>query len=223
MDPYLEAPERWPTFQHGFMDQLSHTVQKSAGDAYRVRLGQRSYIHEQVLFTTIARDEYQETHLEVRHRGTGKLITAVDVLSPGNRTTQTGRAAYLTRRHEVRQFGANIVELDLVLQGATCLEVNVGELPAFDYAVSVSRARQTDRFELYTTALAKRLPRIRLPLAADERDVIIDIQTVAGRVYELLFEGKIDYTKPPPVLLKETDARWVEETLRDIRRAAARA
>jgi len=218
MDLFLEAPKHWPVFQHGFMDQFAQAVQKAAGDAYRVRLAQRCYVHEQVLFISVTRDEYQETYLEIRQRSTGKLVTAVDLISPGNRTTETGRKAYVARRQEVRQFGANVVELDLVLQGNTCLEVNVADLPAFDYAVSVCRARQTDRFELYTTTLSKRLPRIRLPLAADDRDTIIDVQSVVSRTYDLFFEGKIDYAEPPPVLLKEADARWVVETLKQHRR-----
>ena len=54
-------------------------------------------------------------------------------------------------------------------------------LPDWDYAVTVTRATQPDRFEIYTATLQKRLPRFRLPLASDDRDMVVDLQTIYAR------------------------------------------
>ena len=121
----------------------------------------------------------------------------VDIVSPANRTTPAGRKDYLTRREEFRRACAHLVELDLVLQGQSCLDLSAEGLPDWDYVVSVCRAQQPDRYEVYTTTLQKRLPRFRLPLASDDRDTVVDLQAVFPRCYEQLFAGQIDYQKDP--------------------------
>lgn len=213
MDPYLEAPAHWPLFQQGFIVGLTEVLQPSLGERYRLRSGVRAYVNEQVLFTSIIREEHKEEYIEVRQRSSDRLISVIDIVSPTNRTTTKGREEYKRRRDEVRKLGANLIELDLVLQGTTCLDISSEGLPEFDYAVSVCRARQQDRYEIYTTTLQKRLPRIRLPLSADDRDLIVDLQAIFARCHDRFFTGKIDYQKDPPVLLKEADAKWLRSTV----------
>jgi hypothetical protein len=142
------------------------------------------------------------------------LIALVDIVSPANRTTATGRREYQAKRDEARQQGAHLVEIELVLQGRTCLDISTDGLPEFDYIVSVCRARQQDRYEIYTTTLQKRLPRFRLPLAADDRDLVVDLQAVFTRCYDQYFACQIDYQKDPPTLLKDADYKWMQQLLK---------
>jgi hypothetical protein len=213
MDPYLESPQHWPLFQHGLIAGLTEVLQPSLGDRYRLRSAFRTYVNEQVLFTSIIRENHKEEYLEIRQRSSDRLVTHIDVVSPANRSTSKGRAEYKARREEVKKLGANLVEIELVLQGQSCLDIAAEGLPEFDYAVSVCRSRQQDRYEIYTTAVQKRLPRIRLPLASDDRDLIIDTQAVFSRCYDRLFAGKVDYTKDPPTLLREADMKWLRQLL----------
>lgn len=208
MDPYLEAPALWPAFQHHLIACLCDTLQPALGDRYRLRPGTRAYIHELVLFTSVRKEEHQEEFLEIRHRPTGKVITLVDIVGPANRTTTTGRREYLAKRDQARRTKTHLVEIDLVLQGQSCLDISAETLPAWDYAVSVCRAHQPDRYEVYTTTLQKRLPRFRLPLSADERDAVVDLQAIFERVYDQNFAARIDYKKDSPVLLRDDDQRW---------------
>jgi hypothetical protein len=214
MDPYLESPKLWPVFQHHLVGCLSSVLQPSLGDRYRLRVGNRTYVNQQVLLVSIVREEHSEEYLEIRQRPTGRMMALIDIVSPANRTTATGRKEYHAKRDEARQSGAHIVEIELVLQGHTCLDISTEGLPEFDYTVSVCRARQQDRYEIYTTTVQKRLPRFRLPLAADDRDLVVDLQSVFTRCYDQNFAGQIDYQKDPPTLLKDADYKWMQQMLK---------
>jgi hypothetical protein len=217
MDPFLEAPQHWHDLQNSFMTGLSEVLQPSIGDRYRLRVLTRTYVLEQVLFTSILREEQREDFLEIRQRASGKVVTLVDLISPTNRTTAKGRKEYTSFRDLNRQQGAHLVEMEFVMQGQTCLDISTSGLPEHDYLVSVCRARQQDRYEIYTTTLQKRLPRIRLPLAADDRDIVIDLQTVFARGYDQCFTGKVDYAKDPPMQLKDTDQKWMQALLTQLK------
>jgi uncharacterized protein DUF4058 len=214
MDPYLEAPPLWPEFHHNLVVCWMEVLLPSIGDRYRLRIGSREYVNQQVLLVSVIKEQHKEEYLEVRQRGTDKLITLVDLISPANRATAVGRQAYLAGRAEARQAGAHVVEHDLVLQGQTCLDIAPDSVPDYDYAITVGRARQPDRFEMYTTTVQKKLPRIRLPLASDDRDLVVDVQAIFTRCYDRFFTGRINYKKDPPILLRDSDHKWMVQTLK---------
>src|SRR5947207_981112 len=83
-------------------------------------------------------------------------------------------------------------------------------LPEWDYAVIVTRARLPEKWEVYPATLQKRLPRFRLPLAADDRDTVVDLQAAFSRTYDQCGYGaKIDYSRDPSVPLSEAARAWV--------------
>jgi hypothetical protein len=215
MDPYLEDEKLWPLFQHQFVSCLYQILLPGLIDRYRARVSQRHYVTEQALFTSIVREEHHEEFIEIRQRNDGRLVTLVDVVSPTNKVTPAGRTAYLDKRREGRAAGANLVEIDLVLQGQPTLEYSRDGLPDWDHAVTVTRATQPERFEIYTTTLQKRLPRFRLPLAADDRDTVLDLHAAFMRCYDQGdFASKIDYRRDPPTPLSDEDRKWVGEWLK---------
>ena len=88
-------------------------------------------------------------------------------------------------------------------------------LPDWDYGVTVTRASQPERYEIYTATLQKRLPRFRLPLASDDRDTVLDLQTAFARCYEQGgFASQIDYHRDPTVALNDEDRKWLQELLK---------
>jgi hypothetical protein len=215
MDPYLEDEKLWPSFQHQFVTCLYQILLPGLIDRYRARIGQRHYVTEQALFTSVVREEHHEEYIEIRQRTDGKLVTLVDVVSPTNKTLAVGRQAYLEKRREGKTVGANLVEIDLVLQGQPTLEYSRDGLPDWDHAVTVTRATQPERYEIYTTTLQKRLPRFRLPLAADDRDTVLDLHAAFTRCYDQGdFAAKIDYRRDPSVALSAEDLQWLGEVLR---------
>jgi hypothetical protein len=215
MDPYLEDEAVWPLFHHQLVMCLYQILLPGLVDRYRARVNQRHYVTEQALFTSVVREEHHEDYIEIRQRSDGRLITLVDVVSPANKLTAAGRSAYLDKRREGKSANANLVELDLVLQGQPTLEYSRDGLPDWDYAVTVTRSTQPERYEIYTATLQKPLPRFRLPLASDDRDTVLDLRIAFTRCYDQGgFASKIDYGRDPATPLNSEDRQWLEEVLR---------
>ena len=115
-----------------------------------------------------------------------------------------------------------MVEIDLVLQGTPTLTFNRDGLPEYDYAVTVTRgASAPDRYEIYTSRRwQKRLPKFKVPLAADDRDALLDLQAAFARAYDLgNFAASIDYKAAPPadVPLSDANAAWLDLLLKTAR------
>lgn len=217
MDPYLEDEKLWPEFHHHFVMCLYQLLLPNLVDRYRARIGQRQYVTEQALFTSVVREERHEEYIEVRQRADGRLVTMVDCVSPANKLTTVGREAYMNKRREGKQAGANLVEIDLVLQGKPTIDFSSEKnLPDWDYIVTVTRAAQHERHEIYTATLQKRLPRFKLPLANDDRDSVLDLQATFTRCYDQAgFASKIDFRRDPPMLLADSDREWLCKLLKE--------
>ncbi len=196
MDPYLEHDALWPEFHHRLVVCLHQALLPNLASRYRARVGQRG-----------------EEYIEVIESSSGRLVTLLDLVSPATRTTDAGRQAYLGTRQQAKAAGANLVEIDLVLQGRPTLDYSRDGLPDWDYAVTVTRQTHPDRFEIYTATLQKRLPRFRLPLAADDRDAVLDLQALFTRCYEQGgFADRIDYGRPPEGVIAARAYRlWLRE------------
>jgi Protein of unknown function (DUF4058) len=215
MDPYLEDEKVWPAFQHQLVACLYQILLPGLDDRYRARISQRSYVTEQPLFTSIIRDQHQEEFIEVRQRADNRLVTLVDVVSPVNKVRPQGRAAYLETRKQARVQNASVVEIDLILQGQPMLDYSRDGLPEWDYAITVTRCSQPERYEIYTTTLQKRLPRFKIPLAPDDRDTVLDLQATFARCYDQgNFTAQIDYRRDPVIKMTEDKLKWLGEVLR---------
>lgn len=219
MDPFLEEPKLWAAYHHQLVAALYQLLLPGLVDRYRARIGARQYRSELALFTSIIREDHTEEFIEIRSRTDGRLVTLVEVVSPANKTTPAGRAAYLdTRSVAIGGKGAT-VEIDLVTQGKPALDFSRDGLPEYDHTVTVTRAPTPDRYEIYTATVSKRLPKFKLPLAADDRDTVLDLQVAVARAYDQGDFGKhVDYRGALPVDVKLTDASktWVAEWLKQL-------
>jgi hypothetical protein len=120
---------------------------------------------------------------------------------------------YMRKRREARTAGANMIELDFVLDGQPILE-HTRSSPEPAYAIIVSRATRPDRTDLAEVALQKELPRIKLPLAGDEH-AILDLRAAFVRSYDQGgFAGKIDYSRYPPGQLSAATRQWIDDLLK---------
>ena len=217
MDPYLEHPKLWAPLQHQLLACLYQILLPGLVDRYRARVGSRTYTSEMALFTSVLREDHAEEFIEVRNRTDGRLITLIEVVSPANKTTAAGRASYLEKRRDTVAQRAGIVEIDLVLQGKPTLTYSRDGLPEYDFAVTVTRATAPDRYEIYTSTLQKRLPKFKVPLAADDRDTQLDLQDAFARAYDLgNFGAQIDYAAAPhpDVPISDVNATWLDQALK---------
>jgi Protein of unknown function (DUF4058) len=217
MNPYLEQQRLWPAFHKQFIAAAYQVLLPGLVDRYRARISARKYTSELVLFTSVTREEHIEEYIEIRSRIDGRLITLLDIVSIGNRTTTGGQTAYLATRQIAYTEKANIVEIDLLTQGKPPVTMDRSKVVDPYCAVTVTRGTSPERHEIYTGAVQKRLPKFKLPLAADDRDTVQDLQVMFQRAYELgNFDTQIDLTQPLPadVKLPQDDRDWIEEELR---------
>lgn len=216
MDPYLEHPDLWPSFHRHLVASIYQTLLPGLIDRYRARVALRSYASEFVLFTSVTKVTHEEEYLEIRSRADGKLVVVIDVLSLGNRTTAEGRQAYLATRRDALAERASYVEINLLTQGKPPLELDRSSAAGQDYTAIVTRGHAQDRHELYACGLRRRLPTIKVPLAADDRDTVHNLQAAFARAYDSgSYRSKIDYAKPLPAdaKLSSDDAAWLAEQL----------
>ena len=213
MDPFLEDNKLWPEFQHLLITCLYQAMLPGLVDRYRARLGQRRYVTEHALFTSVVREEHCEEYIEIRQRGADRLVTVVDVVAPANRTTIIGRHCYLNQR--LANKSANLVEIDVILQGQPTLEHARDGHPDWDYLITIARSTQPDRLDACPASLQKPLPRFQLPLARDDRDLVIELHSVFNRAYDLGdFASKIDYKVAPAPTLRDADRQWMDSLLK---------
>jgi hypothetical protein len=149
----------------------------------------------------------------------GKLVTAIEVLSPANKAEPVGRRAYRRKCDEVLLGGASLVELDLLRAGHYVISAAEEEArpPTSDavYLVCVSRASDPERAEVYRMPLRERLPAVRVPLRPTDTDAILDLQALVAQADELGRHDDTDYTRDPDPPLEGEDAIWADGLLRE--------
>ena len=146
--------------------------------------------------------EIREPYIEIIEPGANnRVVTAIEVLSPANKNPGTGRESYHAKQEELWRGRTNLVEIDLLRAGESPTSISdrhLAQLKSRRYLVTVTRARPTRR-ELYGFALADRLPRVAIPLAGDDPDVVLDLPTVFQRCWETgPYPEFLRYNELPP-------------------------
>ena len=157
-----------------------------------------------------------EGHIEIRKIGGGEpLITAIEVISPTNKSDARGRKMYLDKRESYFKSGANVVELDLLRAGEPVIgvpweRVRPDQLAPYRAAIRRGPAPEVElEVEYYPLPLRQRLPVIAIPLRPTDQDVLLDLQTPIDLAYEKGRYGmRIDYSTPPNPPLSMPDAEW---------------
>ncbi|MBI3947435.1 MAG: DUF4058 family protein [Armatimonadetes bacterium] len=149
-----------------------------------------------------------------------RVITSIEVLSPSNKTPGSqGRELYLAKQADVLDSGTHLLEVDLLRRGAHAVAVPLDALAAravWDYVVSLHRAGEGRSFEVWTFTVRQRLPRVKVPLADDDPEVILDLQAAFDRCYdEGAYARRLDYRQDPAIPLRPDDAEWADHFLRE--------
>jgi hypothetical protein len=211
MNPFLEDLTLWPAFHHELVSVLHSSINSPPPSRYLCTTKRREYTVPNPIGQSKDEKRQQEDYIEIREREQGGLITLIDVVDPQNKTTESGRQAILETWRAARGEGASIVEIDLVLQGRPLFDFSREGLPDWDYSVTVVRSTHPDRYELYTSTLYKRLPRFSLPLAKDERNMVVDLGAMFARAFAGgSFAERIDfdYEAPADVISRYAYRIW---------------
>jgi hypothetical protein len=166
-----------------------------------------------VVLTLPMPEEQRIAYLTVRERGTGNLVTVIELLSPFNkRPNSDGRREYLRKRAAVIKSSVHLVELDLLRQGERLPTVE--SLPPADYYAFVSREQRRPKVEVYPWSLRHPLPTIPVPLRDKDPDARLDLQALFTAVYDRAgYDYSLDYRSPIEPPLTDEDTDWVQEVL----------
>ncbi len=176
----------------------------------------------------VIREPLRHHFVEIRDAD-HKLVTLIEILSPSNKRQGADREAYECKQQEVLESDANLIEIDLLragerIYGHLMLADVVDQLPPPlpDYLVLVNRAAKRHlreaAYQIFPVALRDTLPCIPVPLRGEYADVPLDLQYAVNRAYDRgpYRRGAVDYSKdPPPPKLREADADWAHELVRN--------
>jgi hypothetical protein len=159
-----------------------------------------------------------ETFLEIIDTSSGNAVTtAIELLSPTNKTPGDGNDLYLKKQQDYRRAGVSQVEIDLTRAGDRGLVFPMALIPREHrtvYLACVRRSWQPSRIEAYPLPLRQPLPTIGIPLAAEEADVALNLQSLVDACYRNGRYDDIDYRQDLQPPLSPEDAAWADTLLK---------
>ena len=210
MDPYLEEAARWPDVHQSLITYIRDALQPEVRPRYYARIGERVYILNPV--------EHREPYVEIVHAGGDEVVAVIEVLSPANKAPGEGHQLYRRKQQLILDSPAHLIEIDLLSAGLLTVAISeegLASLPPHRYLVSVRRAPDRYRFEVYPIPLQQRLPRMHIPLREPDPDVGLDLQQVFTQCYDNGgYADLIDYRRPHSATLSPEEAAWLDGLLK---------
>ncbi|MFN0051399.1 MAG: DUF4058 family protein [Planctomycetales bacterium] len=157
-----------------------------------------------------------ERTIEIIDPRAGRVVTVIELLSPGNKSSEERRSAYRQRNRELIAGGVNLVEIDLIRSGSHVLAIPEEKIP-IDMAggplVCVRRATRRGA-DLFSAPLREPLPNIPIPLRATDGDVVLRLQPIFDDIYRKGRYDSIDYSHLPSPRLSLDDQQWADDLVR---------
>jgi hypothetical protein len=202
--------------RRGYFPDVKVREQANGGLATAVAAG----IATEPIVVPIDLEQPTERAIHILDRGTGnRVVTAIEFLSPGNKAGGEATAAYRRKQRDFVDARVNVVEIDLLREGTYVLLPPQLALPGkcrTPYRVSVVRATRRGQAEVYRAAFDQKLPTMRIPLRATDPDVLLDLQMVVDKCYEIgRYHQAIDYRGNPSPPLEGADAAWCAQLLQE--------
>ncbi len=155
-------------------------------------------------------------HVQILDLSSGeRVVTAIEVLSPSNKLTQSGREDYRRKQRAYLAAGVNLVEIDLLRGGQYVLAAPQEFIPAAKRRTYMMSVRSRNRTKVFGASLQEPLPVIPIPLRPTDRDVSLDIQQIINQVYDRGRYAKLNYQHALEPQFSPADAEWLNALLRE--------
>jgi hypothetical protein len=131
----------------------------------------------------LVESEQREIFLEISQLDPERrLVTSIEVLSPSNKLYGSpGWQLYNEKRRLFLNGCAHLIEIDLLRNGR---RMPMREpWPPSPYAVLLLRKEQTPKCQVWSAYFDRRLPRLIVPLAAPDADLLIELQPLVDSIY----------------------------------------
>lgn len=201
--------EDLPSDYEARLDERVNLVDIEAGEARQIKpdiaLIQRprpsgegpgvgALVLEPETIPTVILDEDRASYLKILHRPDRRLVTVLELLSPGNKV-EPSRRDYLTRRNAILGQDVHLVELDLLVAGRRLPMRR--PLPPGDFHAIVARWESRPDCQVYSWDVRGPLPALPVPLRAPDPDVVVDLAVVYRTAFDRgRYARSIDYTRP---------------------------
>ncbi|MBI3915247.1 MAG: DUF4058 family protein [Chloroflexi bacterium] len=166
--------------------------------------------------------EHREPFVEIVHAAGEQVITVIEGLSPANKMPGEGHDQYRQKQQQILASHVHLVEIDLLASGQATVAIPpkvLATLAPYRYMMSVRRATERYRYEMYPIPLARPLPKMRVPLRAPDADVELDLQSLFTRGYDNGgYDDIVDYQQPPRAPLSADESAWVDGWLKSKRK-----
>ncbi len=156
-------------------------------------------------------EEVRETRIEIHRWPENELVTAIEVLSPWNKSGD-GFADFQRKRRAVFLTPVNWVEIDFLIAGER--PFFGAPAPDTDYRVVIARGDNRPNAEIYGWNVRDPLPAIPIPLKPPDGPIPISLGDVFAMTYERSrFDKKLRRLPPgpPQAPLREEDRAWAQE------------
>jgi hypothetical protein len=237
MDPYLESRSLWRGVHHQLITALAAALNAALPPDFVARIDVRHYVLEPERWEVVKveasagadahfllrgfPEEVREAFIEIiAVNAPGHVVTAIELLSPANKTPGTGQEEYRRKQRDVLGSETHLLEIDLLRGGTHTVAVPEQALRAlhgpWDYLTCLHRAGHRWQYEVWPRSLRQRLPRVLVPLTEGHAGVPLDLQAALDRVYdEGAFDRSMDYRHDPNPPLSADDAASVDALLRE--------
>ncbi len=201
MDPYLENPDHWKGIHLTLIVCCFEALNRALPPGFVARI-EVSEMHQRFI---------EVVELAVPER----VVTAIEILSPTNKTPGDGYTEYRRKQTEYIQSATHLLEIDLLRAGTHTVAASKSELEKlfghWDYLVYLHRAGDGLRGDTWPRTVRQVLPQVLIPLTDPHPDVRLDLQSVVSRVYEAgAFDRSTDYSLSPIPALRPEDAEWAK-------------
>jgi hypothetical protein len=155
-------------------------------------------------------DPLTQRRLVLTHRGSGKVVTVLELLSPVNKTPgRDGIESYERKREELLTTSCHLIELDLLRSGER-LPIK-GNMPAGDYFAYIGRSERRPSCQIIGWGWQSVLPPIPMPLLPEDGEMQIDLAAAFRDAYEpAYYDRRLPYesTLRPPLTIEEL--AWIK-------------
>lgn len=150
----------------------------------------------------------RQVRLEIRDRRDRHVVTALELLSPSNKSLGPDRDDYLRKRKQILRSNTHFLEIDL-RRGGT--RPPSPKLPLCDYYALVSRWQDRPDVDVWPIRLRERLPVIPVSRTPPDDDVPLDLQALLHQVYDATRYDKYVYGETPQPPLSPEDQAWAAQ------------
>jgi len=162
-------------------------------------------------------DPATERHIEIVDlAGSNRVVTAIELLGPANKTSEAGRTAYRRKQQEYRTAHVNLVEIDLIRSGSPIVAAPISkvskDVPS-DFMVCIRRVQTPAFAEIISISIRKPVPNFRIPLRPADADAVVQLQPLLNDCYRRGRYVSIDYSKAPVPRLDDSHQDWAKQLL----------